>query len=192
MERYPIKIETGDTQGALDAVNEQLQTMATDLNNVGNMSDETAKKYAELTTKLSELNVQSKQSQKNLGTLGTALSKLGGFGKGVASMLIGISNAAKIAAKSLKALAASTVILLVIQVALEAVMKLIEVVTSLWKGIFGPSDSDLAKTVENFDALAASIENANNKLEDLNKQIERKQTTGALSSYDALKENLIM
>lgn len=190
MERYPIKIETGDTQGALDAVNEQLQTMATDLNNVGNMSDETAKKYAELTTKLSELNVQSKQSQKNLGTLGTALSKLGGFGKGVASMLIGISNAAKIAAKSLKALAASTVILLVIQVALEAVMKLIEVVTSLWKGIFGPSDSDLAKTVENFDALAASIENANNKLEDLNKQIERKQTTGALSSYDALKEKL--
>ena len=185
-----LKIETGDAQGALDAVNEQLQTMATDLNNVGDMSDETAKKYAELTTKLSELNVQSKQSQKNLGTFGTALSKLGGFGKGVASMLIGIGKAAKIAAASLKAMAASTVILLIIQVALEAVMKLIEGVTSLWKDWFGPSDSDLAKTVENFDALAASIENANNKLEDLNKQIERKQTTGALSSYDALKEKL--
>ena len=185
-----LKIETGDTQGALDAVNEQLQTMATDLNNVGNMSDETAKKYAELTTKLSELNVQSKESQKNLGTFGTALSKLGGFGKGVASMLIGIGKAAKIAAASLKAMAASTVILLAIQVALEVVMKLIEGLTSLWKGIFGPSDSDLAKTVENFDALAASIENANNKLEDLNKQTERKQTTGALSSYDALKEKL--
>lgn len=185
-----LKIETGDAQGALDAVNEQLQTMATDLNNVGNMSDETAKKYAELTTKLSELNVQSKESQKNLGTFGTALSKLGGFGKGVASMLIGIGKAAKIAAASLKAMAASTVILLAIQVALEVVMKLIEGLTSAWKYFFGPSDSDLAKTVENFDALAASIENANNKLEDLNKQVERKQTTGALSSYDALKEKL--
>ena len=185
-----LKIETGDTQGALDAVNEQLQTMATDLNNVGNMSDETAKKYAELTTKLSELNVQSKESQKNLGTFGTALSKMGGFGKVAASALIGIGKAAKIAASSLKAMAASTVILLAIQLALEAVMKLIEGLTSLWKGIFGPSDSDLAKTVENFDALAASIENANNKLQDLNKQVERKQTTGALSSYDALKEKL--
>lgn len=185
-----LKIETGDAQGALDAVNEQLQTMATDLNNVGNMSDEAAKKYAELTTKLSELNVQSKESQKNLGTFGTALSKLGGFGKVVSSALIGISNAAKIAAKSLKAMASATVILLAIQLALEAVMKLIEALTSLWKDMFGPSDSDLAKTVENFDALAASIENANNKLEDLNKQIERKQTTGALSSYDALKEKL--
>lgn len=185
-----LKIETGDTQGALDAVNEQLQTMATDLNNVGNMSDETAKKYAELTTKLSELNVQSKEAQSKLGGLGKGLSKMGGVGKFFASVLIGISNAAKIAAKSLKAMAASTVILLVIQVALEAVMNLIEGLTSLWKGIFGPSDSDLAKTVENFDALAASIENANNKLQDLNKQVERKQTTGALSSYDALKEKL--
>ena len=50
--------------------------------------------------------------------------------------------------------------------------------------------NDLGKAVENFDGLAASIENANNKLEDLNKQTERKQTTGALSSYDALKEKL--
>ena len=185
-----LKIETGDTQGALDVVNEELQSMATELTDVDDMVDEASKKYAELTIKLSELNAQSKQSQKNLGTLGTALSKLGGFGKGVASMLIGIGKAAKIASASLKAMAASTVILLVIQAALEVVMKLIEGLTSLWKGIFGPSDSDLAKTVENFDALAASIENANNKLEDLNKQVERKQTTGALSSYDALKEKL--
>lgn len=182
-----LKIETGDTQGALDAVNEQLQTMATDLNNVGDMSDETAKQYAELTTKLSELNVQSKQSQKNLGAFGTTLTKLGGFGKVVASALIGIGKAAKIAAASLKTLAASTVILLAIQLALEAVMYLIEGVTKLWNSWTG---ADTAKLVENFDGLAASIENANNKLEDLNKQVERKQTTGALSSYDALKEKL--
>lgn len=182
-----LKIETGDAQGALDAVNEQLQTMATDLNNVGNMSDETAKKYAELTTKLSELNVQSKESQKNLGTFGTALSKLGGFGKGVASMLIGIGKAAKIAAASLKAMAASTVILLAIQVALELVMKLIEGVTKLWNNFTG---ADTAKLVENFDGLAASIENANNKLQDLNKQTERKKAEGVINSYQELKEKL--
>ena len=182
-----LKIETGDTQGALDAVNEQLQTMATDLNNVGNMSDETAKKYAELTTKLSELNVQSKESQKNLGTFGTALSKLGGFGKGVASMLIGIGKAAKIAAKSLKAMAASTVILLAIQLVLEGIMKLIEGLKWLGDAITG---NDLGKAVEDFDGLAASIENANNKLEDLNKQTERKKAEGSINSYQELKEKI--
>ena len=185
-----INLETGDAKGALESINDELNTMGETMMNNAQQTDEATQKYAQLQQKLAELKQQSAESQKNLGTLGTALSKLGGFGKGVASMLIGISNAAKIAAKSLKALAASTVILLVIQVALEAVMKLIDGVTSIWKGMFGPSDSDLAKTVENFDALAASIENANNKLEDLNKQIERKQTTGALSSYDALKEKL--
>ena len=182
-----LKIETGDTQGALDAVNEQLQTMATDLNNVGNMSDETAKKYAELTTKLSELNVQSKESQKNLGTFGTALSKMGGFGKVAASALIGIGKAAKIAAGSLKAMAASTVILLAIQLALEAVMYLIEGVTKLWNSWTG---AYTAKLVENFDGLAASIENANNKLQDLNKQTERKRAEGSINSYQELKEKL--
>ena len=182
-----LKIETGDTQGALDAVNEQLQTMTTDLNEVGNITDETGKKYAELTTKLSELNVQSKESQKNLGTFGTALSKMGGFGKVVASALIGISNAAKIAAGSLKAMAASTVILLAIQLALEAVMKLIDGLKWLSDVITG---NDLGKAVENFDGLAASIENANNKLQDLNKQTERKRAEGTINSYQELKEKL--
>lgn len=185
-----IKLETGDAKGALESINDELNTMGETMKNNAQQTDEATQKYAELQQKLAQLKQQSAEAQSKLGGLGKGLSKMGGVGKFFASVLIGISNAAKIAAKSLKAMASATVILLVIQVALEAVMKLIEGLTSLWKGIFGPSDSDLAKTVENFDALAASIENANNKLEDLNKQIERKQTTGALSSYDALKEKL--
>lgn len=182
-----LKIETGDTQGALDAVNEQLQTMATDLNNVGNMSDETAKKYAELTTKLSELNVQSKESQKNLGSFGKWMTKMGPVGKGFATILIGIGRAAKIAAASLKAMAASTVILLAIQAAMEAVMYLIDGLKSAWNWVTG---ADTAKLVENFDGLAASIENANNKLKDLNKQTERKRAEGTINSYQELKEKI--
>lgn len=182
-----LKIETGDTQGALDAVNEQLQTMTTDLNNTGNMSDETAKKYAKLTTELSELNVQSKQSQQNLGTFGTALSKMGVFGKVAANGLLLVSKAAKIASASLKAMAASTVILLAIQVALEAVMWLIDKITAGFKAMTG---ADTAKLVENFDGLAASIENAKNKLDDLNKQTERKRAEGTINSYQELKEKI--
>lgn len=185
-----LKIETGDAQGALEDINGQITEMGNNMRTAAQDADDATKRFIDLNEKLAQLKQQSAEAQSKLGVLGKGLSKLGGFGNVVASALIGISNAAKIAAKSLKAMASATVILLVIQVALEVVMKLIEGLTSLWKGIFGPSDSDLAKTVENFDALAASIENANNKLQDLNKQVERKQTTGALSSYDALKEKL--
>lgn len=182
-----INLETGDAKGALEAINDELNTMGETMMNNAEQTDEATQKYAQLQQKLAELKQQSAEAQNKLGGLGKGLSKLGGFGKGVASMLIGIGKAAKIAAASLKALAASTVILLAIQLALEAVMYLIEGVTKLWNSWTG---ADTAKLVENFDGLAASIENANNKLEDLNKQVERKQTTGALSSYDALKEKL--
>ena len=185
-----INLETGDAKGALEDINAQISEMSDTLLENGQRSDDATKHFTELQQRLAQLKQQSAEAQIQLGTTGKTLTKLGGFGKVAASALIGIGKAAKIAAGSLKAMAASTVILLAIQLALEAVMKLIEGLTSLWKGIFGPSDSDLAKTVENFDALAASIENANNKLQDLNKQVERKQTTGALSSYDALKEKL--
>lgn len=185
-----INLETGDAKGALEAINDELNTMGETMMNNAEQTDEATQKYAQLQQKLAELKQQSAEAQNNLGVLGKGLSKLGGFGNVVAKGLIMISNAAKIAAKSLKAMAASAVILLAIQVALEAVMKLIDGITSLWKDVFGPSDSDLAKTVEDFDALAASIENANNKLQDLNKETERKKAEGSINSYQELKEKL--
>ena len=182
-----IKIETGDTEGALESINDELNTMGENLMDNAQQSDEAAQKYAELQQKLAQLKQQSAEAAQNTGVLGKRLSQMGGFGKFVASMLIGIGKAAKIAAASLKALAASTVILLAIQLALEAVMYLIEGVTKLWNSWTG---ADTAKLVENFDGLAASIENANNKLQDLNKQTERKRAEGSINSYQELKEKL--
>lgn len=182
-----INLETGDAKGALESINDELNTMGETMKNNAQQTDEATQKYAELQQKLAQLKQQSAEAQSKLGGLGKGLSKMGGFGKVVASALIGIGRAAKIAAASLKALAASTVILLAIQVALELVMKLIEGVTKLWNSWTG---ADTAKLVENFDGLAASIENANNKLQDLNKQTERKKAEGSINSYQELKEKL--
>ena len=182
-----LKIETGDAQGALEDINRQISDMGDNMRTAAQDADETTKRFIDLNEKLAQLKQQSAEAQSKLGGLGKGLSKLGGFGKGVASMLIGISNAAKIAARSLKAMAASTIILLAIQLLLEGVMKLIEGVTSLWNWATG---ADTAKLVENFDGLAASIENANNKLQDLNKQTERKRAEGSINSYQELKEKL--
>ena len=182
-----IKIETGDAKDALETINDELNTMGETLNNNAQQSDEAAQKYAELQQKLAQLKQQSAEAEQNTGALGKSLSKMGGFGKVVSSALIGIGKAAKIASASLKAMAASTVILLAIQVALEAIMWLIDKITAGFKAMTG---ADTAKLVENFDGLAASIENANNKLQDLNKQTERKRAEGTINSYQELKEKL--
>lgn len=112
--------------------------------------------------------------------LTTSMMKLGKAGPVVARGL-------KLAAAGLKAVVSASVVGLIIVAITEALNLLTDGLKALSDAITG---NDLGKAVEDFDALAASIENANNKLEDLNKQIERKQTTGALSSYDALKEKL--
>lgn len=182
-----LKIETGDAQGALEDINGQITEMGDNMRTAAQDSDEATKRFIDLNEKLAQLKQQSAEAQNKLGVLGKGLSKLGGFGNVFAKGLIMISNAAKIAAKSLKAMAASTVILLAIQLALEAVMKLIEGLTSLWNWATG---ADTAKLVENFDGLAASIENAKNKLDDLNKQTERKRAEGTINSYQELKEKI--
>lgn len=112
--------------------------------------------------------------------LTTSMMKLGKAGPVVARGL-------KLAAAGLKALVSASVVGLIIVAITEALNLLTDGLKWLYDTITG---NDLGKAVEDFDGLAASIENANNKLQDLNKQIERKQTTGALSSYDALKEKL--
>ena len=182
-----LKIETGDAQGALEDINSQISEMGDNMRTAAQDADEATKRFIDLNEKLAQLKQQSADAQSKLGVLGKGMSKLGGFGNVFAKGLIMISNAAKIAAKSLKAMAASTVILLAIQLALEAVMKLIEGVTKLWNSFTG---ADTAKLVENFDGLAASIENANNKLQDLNKQTERKRAEGTINSYQELKEKI--
>ena len=182
-----LKIETGDAKGALEDINTELSSMGDTMNNVAANSDDTAKRFTELQQRLAQLKQQSAEAETKLGSFGKWMTKMGPVGKGFATILIGIGKAAKIASASLKAMAASTVILLAIQLALEAVMKLIEGVTSLWNWATG---ADTAKLVENFDGLAASIENAKNKLNDLNKQTERKRAEGTINSYQELKEKL--
>ena len=182
-----INLETGDAKGALESINDELNTMGETMKNNAQQTDEATQKYAELQQRLAQLKQQSAEAEQNTGALGKSLSKMGRFGKVVSSVLIGIGKAAKIASASLKAMAASTVILLAIQLALEAVMKLIEGLTSLWNWATG---ADTAKLVENFDGLAASIENAKNKLDDLNKQTERKRAEGTINSYQELKEKI--
>lgn len=129
---------------------------------------------------LKDFATAAQMAQGSTTGLTSSMMKLGKAGPVVAKGM-------RVAAAGLKALMSATVVGLIIVAITEAINLLIDGVKLLHDTITG---NDLGKAVENFDGLAASIENANNKLQDLNKEIERKQTTGALSSYDALKEKL--
>lgn len=129
---------------------------------------------------LKDFATAAQMAQGNTTGLTSSMMKLGKAGPVVAKGM-------RAAAAGIKTLMSATVVGLIIVAITEAINLLIDGLKWLSDAITG---NDLGKAVEDFDGLAASIENANNKLQDLNKQTERKQTTGALSSYDALKEKL--
>ena len=190
----------------LDAYNNMLHTAKEKENKVNLIdlfafdSDELRKKFgnevADAMDKFNEslANNNASDAANDLKDFATAAQMAQGSTTGLTSSMMKLGKAGpvvakgmRVAAAGLKALMSATVVGLIIVAITEAINLLIDGVKLLHDTITG---NDLGKAVENFDGLAASIENANNKLQDLNKETERKQTTGALSSYDALKEKL--
>lgn len=127
-------------------------------------------------TDLKDFATAAQMAQGNTTGLTASMMKLGKVGPVVAKSM-------KIAAAGLKMLTSAFMVGLIIQ----GIELLIDGINWLHDAITG---NDLGKAVEDFDGLAASIENANNKLQDLNKQTERKKAEGSINSYQELKEKL--
>ena len=129
---------------------------------------------------LKDFATAAQMAQGNTTGLTASMVKLGKAGPVVARGM-------KLAAAGLKALMSATVVGLIIVGITEALNLLTEGLKWLYDTITG---NDLGKAVENFDGLAASIQNAKDQLADLNKQTERKKAEGAINSYQELKEKL--
>ena len=123
-------------------------------------------------TDLKDYATAVQMAQGNTTGLTSSMMKLGKAGPVVAKGM-------KVAAAGLKAIVSASVVGVIIKGIVEAIDLLTDGIKWLHDAITG---NDLGKAVEDFDGLAASIENANNKLQDLNKQTERKKAEGSINS----------
>ena len=94
-------------------------------------------------------------------------------------------NGIKALAVAFKALASSTVVLLVLQVALEAVGKLLEKIGKLWTSFAG--DSSLVNAL---DTAQASIDNTNSSLEKYIDNLEHLAELNVISNQTKLNETI--
>lgn len=163
-------------------------------------SDELRKKFgdevADAMDKLNEslANNNASDAATDIKDFATAAQMATGNTNGLTSSMMKLGKAGpvvargmKLAAAGLKALMSATVVGLIIVAITEAINLLIDGLKWLSDAITG---NDLGKAVENFDGLAASIQNTKDQLADLNKQTERKKAEGAINSYQELKEKL--
>ena len=129
---------------------------------------------------LKDFATAAQMAQGNTTGLTASMMKLGKAGPVVAKGM-------RVAAAGIKAIVSASVVGVIIKGIVEAIDLLTNGINYLHGAITG---NNLGKAVEDFDGLAASIENANNKLQDLNKQTERKKAEGSINSYQELKEKL--
>lgn len=106
---------------------------------------------------------------------------------GMSKVTINIRNGLSKLIAGIRGFLTSAAIIGLVVLAIQALQWAFEGLTKLvnhWSG------NDEAKLVEGFDGLAASIQNANDKLEDLNRTIDRRAAQGEINAYQALKEKL--
>lgn len=101
-----------------------------------------------------------------------------GISNGIGSIIKGF----KAATVALKGFAKATIILAVVQLAVEALSKLFEMVGKAIDWATGKTD----KIDKSFDHLSATLETVQNRLNLVNKEIDRLEGTGAVSTIEAL------
>lgn len=135
-------------------------------------------------------NNNASDATNDLKDFATAAQMANGEATGLTSAMMKLGKAGPVVAKGMKIAAAGLKTLVsafMVGAIIEGINLIVDGIKALHDAITG---NDLGKAVEDFDALAASIENANNKLQDLNKQTERKKAEGSINSYQELKEKL--
>lgn len=98
-----------------------------------------------------------------------------------------IVNSIKAISAAFKALAKSTVILYAVQLALELITSALGKLKKGWDLLLG---NNIQKAVENFDSFAAKVDNARDKLEMFNKELERAKATGDINSLIAMQKQM--
>lgn len=159
-------------------------------------SDELRKRFgdevADAMDKVNEslANNNATDAATDLKDFATAAQMAKGEATGLTASMMKLGKAGPAVAKGMRVAAAGIKTLVsafMVGAIIQGISLLVDGINWLHDAITG---NDIGKAVEDFDGLAASIENANNKLQDLNKQTERKKAEGSINSYQELKEKL--
>lgn len=158
------------------------------------LGEETAQAFNELQKTAENTNMEPVLKQfKDLGKLLKVTSpslvstslKLGTFGVVGKAASVGIWATAKAVqglSAAIKGLMRATIILAVVQVALEAIAKLFEGLAWVWEKASAESE----ELVKGFDAIGAAADANRNKVQEFMDEIDRSVSKGTLNSYDAL------
>lgn len=165
--------------------NEKLQDLMINKTNLSSQQWKEIQQLKEKTKELEEAQGELVTQNKNLYSSFSIVSK--GLSRYPKLCKIA-ANSIKLIGNAISALLKSTIILLGVQLAIEAVTKVIGKLKKGWDEFWGNTAKNI---MDNFDAMSAKIDNAREKLESFNKELERAKATGDINSLIAMQKQMV-
>lgn len=186
LEKLKVSIETGNTEEIFNNLNNDIAEFESHMDELEGKGIDTTK-FKELWKELKGVAQQAEVANADLAKTPKILKSTGAAGQVAAFGMKALAGGLRLATTALKTFAKATVILAVIQIAMEAITWAVEGLTKAFKALKGPGVMDVDTR---FDMIAEAAERARKKIEDYADAADYLAKTGVISELDAEKMKL--
>ena len=181
-----VALETGDTEQLFENLNNDMEQFEGHMDELEGKGIDT-EQFKKLWEELKNVSQQAQVANANIAQTPKILRTTGVAGKVLTGIMQGVSWALKGVAASIKTLLKSTVILLAVQAAFEAITWIVEKLADAFSALKGPGSMEVD---DRLDMIGDAAERASQKIKDYADACDRAAKQGLITELDAEKLKL--
>lgn len=183
MEQFKVDVETGNTEEIFKNLKNDIMEFEAHMDELEGKGIDTGQ-FKKLWEEMKNVSQQAQVANANIAQTPKILRTTGVAGQFMAKCMQGASIAIKGVAASIKTLLKSTVILLVVQAAFEAITWAVEKLADAFKALKGPGSMEVD---DRLDMVGDAAERASQKIKDYADECDRAVKQGLMTELDAEK-----
>ena len=181
-----VALETGDTEQLFENLNNDMEQFEGHMDELEGKGIDT-EQFKKLWEEMKNVSQQAQVANANIAQTPKILRTTGVAGKVLTGIMQGVSWALKGVAASIKTLLKSTVILLAVQAAFEAITWIVEKLADAFSALKGPGSMEVD---DRLDMIGDAAERASQKIKDYADACDRAAKQGLITELDAEKLKL--
>lgn len=186
MEQFKVDVETGNTEEIFKNLNYDIMEFEGRMDELEGKGIDT-EQFKKLWEELKNASQQAQVANANIAQTPKILRTTGAAGKAMAVGMQYVANTVKLVTASIKGMLKSTVILLVVQAAFEALTWVVEKLADAFKALKGPGSMEVD---DRLDMIGDAADRASQKIKDYADACDRAAKQGLITELDAEKLKL--
>lgn len=183
LNKAKVAIETGNTEDIFKNLNADIADFESHLDELEGKGIDT-EQFKKLWEELKNVSQQAQVANANIAQTPKILRTTGATGKALTVIMQGLSGVLKGVAVSIKTLAKSTIILLAVQAAFEALTWIVDKLADAFSALKGPGSMEVD---DRLDMIGDAADRASKKIKDYADECDRLVKQGLMTELDAEK-----